>query len=381
MDINYQDMMIGGGVFYGLLVSVTLLFSRKGNTLAKRLMATLVIIYCLCMANYLIFLTGSVYRLHYVAGNTFPLFFLIGPVLLLYTKSLNSHGFKFKRLHFLYFIPYIIWQCYFIPSYFYSHFEKLNFLKEFAYLELQSVSFWFALSNVITNLVFIALSIYEMNRFRKSVSDNYSNETGIRTRWTQQLLGAIGIVTVYNLITLLLNVLGFDLFQESEFIGTFIFLLLIVMIGIHTLNQPNIYVFEESGKVRMDSSRLKKMKTALENYMVESKAYLDADLRLNDLADSMNTSPHELSRIVNEGFNKNFFEFVNEYRIVHAKSLLLDNNEKNVKLFSIAVDSGFNTKGSFNRTFKRHVGVSPSLFRDKSWKNHLTSEKNSRLNL
>ena len=357
-------MMVGGGSFYGLLVAITLFFNRTGNVPAKRLMAALVLVYCLCMVNYLIFLTGSVYSLYFLAGNTFPLFFLIGPILLLYTKSLNSHEFRFKWIYLLYFVPYFIWQLYFVPSYFFSRFEKLRFLGEFVYLELQSLSFWFALSNMISNLVFIALSFKELTSLKKSVSDNYSNETAARTSWTQQLLAAIGIITMYNLITLLLNVLGFNLYQESEFIGALIFLLLIVMIGIHTLNQPNIYLYVESRKSGMNVSTLEKLKTELENYMVESRVYLNADLRLDDLANSMNISLHELSRVINEGFNKNFFEFVNDYRIKHAKSLLLESNEENPKLFSIAIDSGFNTKGSFNRTFKRHVGTSPSSFRN-----------------
>lgn len=363
-------MMIGGGTFYGLLISITLLFNRNGNTRAKRLMAALVFVYCLCMANYLIFLTGSVYDLYFLAGNTFQLFFLIGPLLLLYTKSLNSRKYRFKWIHFSYFIPYFAWQLYVLPTYFSSRFEKLNYLKEFAHLEFESISFWFAASNVAVNLFFISLSVIEIQNLSRSVKNNYSNEMIARIRWTWQLLVAIGIITTYNLITLMLNVFGFDLFQQSEFLGTILFLLLIVMIGVHTLNQTHIYIHSDTRKANIDESRLEELKMELENYMVESRVYLDADLRLDDLAGDMEISSHELSKIINEGFNKNFFEFVNEYRIAHAKNLLLEKNEKSLKLFSIAVDSGFNTAGSFNRTFKRHVGVSPSLFKKKYSQNN-----------
>jgi len=361
MEINYQAMIIGGGAFYGFLISISLFLNRTGNESAKKIMATLVMIYCLCMVNYMVFLTGNIFQLAGFAGNTFPLFFLVGPLLYLYTKSLNSYEFQYRHKYLILFLPYIVWQVYFLPTYFFEKFEKLRFLSEFVTIEMFSLSFWFAFSNILCNLFFIIISLHEINIFRKSVDIVYSNETIARTQWTQHLISAILVITVYNLITLSLNVAGYELFAASEFIGTLLFLLLIIGVGVHTLNQPHIYTKLHIKKNTTEEDDLSYLVIRIEKYMNTSKRFLDPNLRLDQLANELNVSSHKLSAAINKGFGKNFFEFTNEYRVDHAKRLL--KNENNMKLFSVAIDSGFNTQASFNRTFKRHEGTSPSTFR------------------
>lgn len=94
----------------------------------------------------------------------------------------------------------------------------------------------------------------------------------------------------------------------------------------------------------------------------EERLYLNAELRLRDVADQMNLSPNHLSQIVNGALDKSFNELINEYRVQQAIELLTspDNNDK---ILAIAFNSGFNNKTSFNNTFKRITGHSPQSFR------------------
>ncbi|HBS06788.1 MAG TPA: hypothetical protein DEA96_17595 [Leptospiraceae bacterium] len=99
----------------------------------------------------------------------------------------------------------------------------------------------------------------------------------------------------------------------------------------------------------------------LKTLMDEQKLFLDPDLRLSDLAQELEVSSHQLSRILNENFSQNFNAFLNSYRIAEAKQQLINEPEKTI--ISIAFDVGFNTKSAFNDQFSRITGITPARFR------------------
>lgn len=74
----------------------------------------------------------------------------------------------------------------------------------------------------------------------------------------------------------------------------------------------------------------------------------------------MNTSI--LSKAINQGFGKNFNDFVNEYRISEVKDRLGKSDLDRMTLLGIALDSGFNSKATFNRAFKKYTGMTPNQY-------------------
>lgn len=100
-------------------------------------------------------------------------------------------------------------------------------------------------------------------------------------------------------------------------------------------------------------------------HLLEEKAYyLDSNLKIGDLADALKTNVHSISKAVNQGSDMHFFDFINQYRVVHAKKLLSspDHTDK-YTLEAIASQSGFNTRPSFINAFKKFTGLTPSEFR------------------
>jgi AraC-like DNA-binding protein len=106
-----------------------------------------------------------------------------------------------------------------------------------------------------------------------------------------------------------------------------------------------------------------KLSQRLTKSMENEKLFLNENLTLKELADKLETSPNNLSQIINEKFNKNFYEFINEYRINEVKSLLTDPKYSNYSLLGIAFECGFNSKSTFNSVFKQFTGKTPSEFR------------------
>lgn len=96
---------------------------------------------------------------------------------------------------------------------------------------------------------------------------------------------------------------------------------------------------------------------------VEAGGYWrDPDLTLASLAASLEMSPAAVSRCVNEGLRQNFNEAINGMRVAAVEERLADPNERR-DLLAIAFEAGFNSKASFNRSFKAVTGLTPSEFR------------------
>lgn len=102
---------------------------------------------------------------------------------------------------------------------------------------------------------------------------------------------------------------------------------------------------------------------ALESFMKIESPYLDPELDLAVLAAKINVTPNHLTILLNEYIGKNFYDYVNGYRVDEVKKRLVDPKYKNHTISSIGGDCGFNSKSSFNRVFKKTTGKTPSQFR------------------
>lgn len=93
--------------------------------------------------------------------------------------------------------------------------------------------------------------------------------------------------------------------------------------------------------------------------METEKMYLDPKLGLKDLAKSVGLHPNKLSWLLNETINKNFYEFVNNYRLKDFQEKAVNENNKHLSILGLALESGFNSKSVFNDFFKKVVGQTP----------------------
>ncbi len=93
----------------------------------------------------------------------------------------------------------------------------------------------------------------------------------------------------------------------------------------------------------------------------EKKIYKDQTLKLSDVAEMVGVNKTYISQVLTEK-NKPFINLINHYRIEHAKLLLSDNKNNNLTIEGIAEESGFRYTSTFNRAFKKHVGVTPSTY-------------------
>ncbi|NRB52458.1 MAG: helix-turn-helix domain-containing protein [Saprospiraceae bacterium] len=112
----------------------------------------------------------------------------------------------------------------------------------------------------------------------------------------------------------------------------------------------------------LDRKLIEQYKEQLESLMSEKDPYLDPNLTLRALAEMMEISPNHLSRLLNEGLDKNFSEYVNSYRLEAFKVKIADPSLKHLTILGLAYESGFSSKTVFNSYFKKMMGLTPKTY-------------------
>jgi AraC-like DNA-binding protein len=144
--------------------------------------------------------------------------------------------------------------------------------------------------------------------------------------------------------------------------------LTIIFLFLISFRYPNFYLTTRRAvrnqKIKrsyLQGLSLDQIEASLETLMRKNEMFLDENLSLPQLAESLSISPHQLSQFLNTRFDKNFKTFVNEYRIAKAKELLIQ--DKDAKVLAIALDVGFKSKSTFNAAFLKVTGTTPTAYR------------------
>jgi len=131
------------------------------------------------------------------------------------------------------------------------------------------------------------------------------------------------------------------------------------------LGSKNHYEIEKDRKYKkplVSPELLPEYRQRLTALMSKEMPYLNPDLTLRDLAEMLQIPPNQLSQVLNKGFEQNFAEFINSYRIEAFKSKVEDPKKRHLTIIAIAYESGFNSKTVFNTFFKKVMGQTPRAY-------------------
>ena len=114
-----------------------------------------------------------------------------------------------------------------------------------------------------------------------------------------------------------------------------------------------------------NQAEIDQLRYKLQEVMETQALYKNERLSLPILAEKIETTDKKLSELLNKELNTNFYEYINLYRIKVFKERIEKGEGQYKKLISIAFDSGFYSKSTFNRIFKKHTGLTPTQFKEK----------------
>ena len=360
----------------GFFLAAVLFFNKQGNRQANRLMATFLLAFALTLSEYVLHWTKYLFYFPWIDTFYIPLIFVFGPLLLLYFKALNSED-EIRRRDWLHFLPALLMLINRMPYYFTDPALKAAFRAGDREM-IQQINWPFLLLLGVQDYIFMLhLATYALLIFwylRQQGAWNVpegDSQALIRRNWSLTLLYlyigfVLGNVSYYLLIRTPFFNIEWD-YGISLAMTAFIY-----VAGYLGFRQPEIFAGElwpqaflapkyQNSSLTPSASR--SMLDSVLEYVEREKPYLDNELRLSTLADRLNISIHHLSQVVNEQLGKSFSDFINAYRVEEAKRLLVNPQYKDRYVISIAYESGFNNKTSFNKAFKMHTGMSPSQYR------------------
>lgn len=113
-------------------------------------------------------------------------------------------------------------------------------------------------------------------------------------------------------------------------------------------------------KVEYDAEKLQTFVSTVESYLENDRPYLDMDLTFDQLSDETGISKHDLSYVLNQHLNTNFYQLINYKRVDYFLEHIHEIETESKSILALAYESGFSSKSTFNKYFKLHTGTSPS---------------------
>ncbi len=315
---------------------------------------------------------------HLFSASFISLLLLHGPFLFLYISSLIDKKFEFNRKKLLHFVPFILFNIYIVIASFYPEISeriRLDHVESEAGAPL--LFHLFLIFTVLSGPIYFILSIWLFKKLDINIFNNFSSYENVNLDWLRKLVYSFGAIwTVLMIFATAHHVFGLFSWVFCTHGLSLSLSVFILLIGYFGLKQKEIfiqyhdntieYVTEPKTKyagVVLKEADVELYVSKLKRFMASDKPYLDADFSLPELADKLDIPSHYLSRVINEQFGVNFFDFINQYRVEEVKSKIGNPEFKNFSLLGIAFDSGFNTKSAFNRVFKKITGVTPSEYK------------------
>ncbi len=317
---------------------------------------------------------------HLLSAGFISLLLLHGPFLYLYIAALINQKQTLTRKIGVHFVPFILVNLYLIIS---AMFPEYADQIRLDHLESEpGTPVLFAAFLIITALsgpFYFILSIRLFKKLDINIFNNFSSQEGVNPEWLRKLVYSFGgiwtLLMIFASAHHVFHLFSWIFCTHGLALSLSIF---IILIGYYGLKQKEIfipydnqnagYVLEAKPKyisMTLKDADVEQYVREIKQYMTTKKPYLDATLSLPELANKLNIPSHHLSRVINEQFDANFFDFINKYRIEEVKSKICNPEFENLSLLGIAFDSGFNTKSAFNRVFKKMTGLTPSAYKKK----------------
>lgn len=388
------------GLSQGLFAAFVVSTKRNKQTSDRLLIAWLLII-CL---KFLILLMydeyGEFFDVAFSQGFI-PLSF--GPFLYLYTKHITDEDSKFGFKDILHAAPFVI----FIAFYFAFFQDRIDFA-DYKFMEkdeYRGVRIIYASGYFVSIFTYSALTYRLLSQYSQSLVNKFSFETEKnRLKWLYFTTGLITATFLFYLIVGAINANSKKMIIDSDLMANIGLTIMTFSVSYFGIRQPALFrsrsiyhktpdengngeplvqtpkkeviPAEETPESSSPAGEKEKYKRSglkdedaeayierLMAFMEKEKPYIDAEMTIQDLSAKINISKHHLTQILNNNLGKNFFTFVNEFRIEEVKRKLADPAFDHLTILGIAFDCGFNSKSSFNNIFKQYTGQTPSEYK------------------
>ncbi|MEK6475928.1 helix-turn-helix domain-containing protein [Catalinimonas sp. 4WD22] len=299
----------------------------------------------------------------------FSFFLPIGPLLYFYIKRTVFPQFRMSFRDWLHFFP----------AFTFLVLQLSVFLSETVFVDTQRghlaflLQFTEQIAGLLSFFVYGYSGLQLVKEYQRWIKEEYSNHEYITLAWLQKLLVALLISWILLFGFTLFDLIGYQFhLPPSAYYPLLLYVsVLIYWIGLKQLiriSRPKPAITHAHKNQSLSTEHLENLQdeiAGLKFFVAQQKPYLDPELKLDKLASLLSTHPKTLSHLLNQGLQTSFYDFVNRHRVEEVKKKLLDPRYDKFTLLGIALESGFNSKSTFNHIFKKFTHQTPMEYRKK----------------
>jgi len=354
--MKFFDYSTTIAAFQFILFSFYLLFTARGKRISNFILAFILL-------TLAIHLAGAVYPF-YIFNSI--MFVIIPPAFYFYTKSLIYKKLKFQLLEYLHLLPAAIYALMIFVGKFIFNVEDILKLNLTA-VNIQGVILYDILTD-IQLLVYILWSIFSIKDFKNKLHQEYSSIQMLNLNWLRAFASFYLFAWYFGSLIYYLENFSLITVETRDFLA-FLNIYMLVVLSIYVvyrgLKHPELFNgIEEKPKYQsssLDRREKDRILNKLLDLMKNEKPYLKPAITLKELAEKLDISAKNLSQVINESLDKNFYDFINQYRVEEAKKNICSNDDKT--FLEILFEAGFNSKAVFNSAFKKHAGMTPREYK------------------
>jgi AraC-like DNA-binding protein len=323
------------GVFHSSLLGLYFLTTKSSNSSHVFLGATLVFISIRVAKSTLFIFTD--HHSEFLFNVGFAAHAAIGPAMFFYLRSLKS-GWTFSRFDFLHFIPAIV----ILLA------APLLTLGNFWYKGGYGILLYYSLFYCIL----FGSDLYKNVKSKKLLN-------GISSSWITLLTAIITLFLSAYFSNYILGITSYITAPVISAGGLYV-------ITFAVLKNNGVFLAEIKEKyqnLKLTGEDLKVFRNKIVHVMESKRPFLDNNFSLTKLSEMTSIPQHMLSRTFSMEFQENFTNFINRYRVEESKRILRDPSKHYLSIAGIAFESGFNSISSFNVSFKKNMGITPSEFK------------------
>lgn len=309
-----------------------------------------------------------------------------GPLLYFYAKSVLDSGFRLSQAHGVHLIFYLLTT---LVVFYNQYFTENTITVTNGYILFKNgAPFVLKISTWIFGLItqiYLGYALLLIHQKTKETVHFYADSDKVNLVWLKKFVAGCFVVYLFMYLSVF-DFLGLYRLSDLQFAGisTSLFVLFayyaayvnyrhqsdLAIYSVVTAQSNSRFNEEEVFRIAyapyrksgLSPDKSNELLSKLLTYMETNKPYLNSRLTLRDLANDMELSTNHISQLINEKLGKNFFSFINEYRVSEFKQKISQRFHDSFTLTGVAMECGFSSKSAFYTVFKKITGMTPTEY-------------------
>ncbi len=363
-------------VFINVLILAAILIARKNNPLPNIILGFVILTPGLNFLNNINILTGNIFSFpwsYFFVQSTGSLF---APLFYFYVQLLLNRSYK-ERI-WLYVISFVT---FLIPLIMGLNFAlspeeaRQVYISNLTQENYPQSMIWYGMFMFLLQLIYASFCVYDIRKAKKLASNTFTDTDKIKVKYLEFFILIIWVFTA--LVVLLYELL------PANYVEYIILPIIILIINIflfyyafnfnvvftensylelkESIDEMNVMDSHSNNFLDIDDDEQEALIQKIKSSLDVDKVFTNPQLNIKLFADHIGVPTHVLSKTINQQFKKSFSELIQEARVDYSIELLKEKSEQ-LSMDGIALESGFNSRSSFYRVFKKLTAKSPAAY-------------------